>query len=723
MKNKFKRITISFLCIFLSFSILFTTSCTNSFGHIDSGNANATLPTTTTYDTTKITTSTETTSWIETTETPIQPTPEKELFEDYAPDETQNFIYRLVYSELDQKYDTFTGYIRSESRTRSIESIDIYGISYVDYEEAYVDSIGKTYFSAGFLRFSENPSRNNAKIANGSEIISLEENIDSRFSYVYAYSTTEAHKHCVYNQQYIKYDIINDEIQYTAEPFEVGMDVDFTRGNIYNYDTKEYVYIVEEQGYIPVAGVSLIGEADYQSIIDEVNRILREQEANFSYAEIQSYVSQSQTAFRSYLAGLQDETFMGFSASKLIQAAENLDPMQHLRIAVDPNGYPVIHIVNITKLPSVEEKIITSLICTAGIIGSIVIDEYVKIAPLNPPVTILLDAALKIVTDTIIEASLEIFCQVVLNDIPIADIQWKKYTTDIEWEMVATKIISSVISSAICSINPELENYCEILFDNTDILVDSLITGKPFDKACQDYGYVTISSLIISSIIPNEEKISKPITKIFKKNAADHIINIGTKFVKKITEKALDVGISELMEKTIFKNALTNTQNAIANDVRYYDDNGKLYRIGENLLPDMQYTIEGYTYTTDALGRKIRVTGNLHLSDARNEDITDTMEVIGKNDQMIGDRPGYLISSRFGGTSGAENLFPMDSDIQTEVLTTIENEWINALKNKKNVFVKIDLYYDNQSFRPKGFTVCGNIDGASFEVIIENYPT
>ena len=48
---------------------------------------------------------------------------------------------------------------------------------------------------------------------------------------------------------------------------------------------------------------------------------------------------------------------------------------------------------------------------------------------------------------------------------------------------------------------------------------------------------------------------------------------------------------------------------------KYYDDNDKLYRIGDDLLPNNKYEINGYSYETDDKGRITSVEGILHIKD------------------------------------------------------------------------------------------------------------
>lgn len=704
MKKKLKRLSVSFVCLFLAISILFMTACSNRPIQPD---VIATLPTETSC-------STETTTLSDTTTAQPPVLPEEDLFEDYELNPTKDFVCRLIYSDLNRQYDTFTGYITLNTNTQSEDVNEIYGISYVDYQEGYIDDNGKTYFSSGFIRFPGEPILDNAIISQGLEIVSLEEPSDELFSYIYAYSTKDLHQHCVYNNQYIKYDIINGEIQYTEEPYTEGMSVDPTRGNIYNYDTEQYVYIVTKQDYIPVSGVSILGEADYQDILNEVNRILREQEANFSYAEIETYVSYSQEAFLSYLLGLQEETFIGISTSKLIQAAENIDPMQHLRIEVDESGCTNIQIINVSRLSGMEEKIIASLIGAFATVGGIVLN-------LIPSATIF-----KVFAGAVVGASMEVFSQVVLNNTP---------TTDIQWEQMAVAVVSGAISGAISIslgnyqtfsvlqnfMKESIDTLCDSIIGGGEYFTNALIAGQSFEEACQNFGYGVIAGAVISSAFKLGSLAIKPVTNAVKKAANSfRFTHLENKVLKKLSNKFAENGLSEISEKAALKVSLKNADVAIEGISHYFDDNGNLYRIGDKILPNIKYIINRYTYTTDALGRKINVKGDLYISNSERGNIKDSMEAIGKGYQWFGDQRGHLIGDRFGGSNGLENLIPQDANINLSDFKKLENQWAKALEDGKKVSVNINIIYEKQSFRPKGFVISSNIDGKSFESIIKN---
>ena len=144
----------------------------------------------------------------------------------------------------------------------------------------------------------------------------------------------------------------------------------------------------------------------------------------------------------------------------------------------------------------------------------------------------------------------------------------------------------------------------------------------------------------------------------------------------------------------------------------YYDDNGNLYRVGNELEPNCKYEINGYKYTTDEIGRIISAEGYLHLKDREGRlPIKDSIEEIGKGDQREGDDKGHLIGDQFDGSNGLENMIPQDADINRNDFKNFENELAGEVKNGKTVYCKVEPIYDGDSRRPSAIVVTYRIDG------------
>lgn len=159
----------------------------------------------------------------------------------------------------------------------------------------------------------------------------------------------------------------------------------------------------------------------------------------------------------------------------------------------------------------------------------------------------------------------------------------------------------------------------------------------------------------------------------------------------------------------------------VAENKKYYDDNGKLYRTGTELEPNCQYELNGYIYQTDEMGRIISAEGKLHLKDREGRlTIRDSLEDIGKGDQKEGDDRGHLIGDQFDGSNGLENMVPQDADINQKDFRKFENELASEVKSGKDVYCKIEPVYDGDSRRPSAIVVTYSVNGEESVRIFPN---
>lgn len=153
-------------------------------------------------------------------------------------------------------------------------------------------------------------------------------------------------------------------------------------------------------------------------------------------------------------------------------------------------------------------------------------------------------------------------------------------------------------------------------------------------------------------------------------------------------------------------------QEEIEGKKHYYDDNGNLYRIDNDLVSNGSYEINGYKYETDDNGRIISAKGTLHLKDHDGRlTIKDSIEDIGKGDQKEGDDRGHLIGDQFDGSNGLENMIPQDADINQKDFRLFENELAKCVKEGKEVTVKVEPIYNDDSRRPSAIIATYAIDG------------
>lgn len=151
------------------------------------------------------------------------------------------------------------------------------------------------------------------------------------------------------------------------------------------------------------------------------------------------------------------------------------------------------------------------------------------------------------------------------------------------------------------------------------------------------------------------------------------------------------------------------------------DDNGNVYRIENSLIPNNNYELNGYTYTTDAEGRIASVEGVLHMKDREGRlPIRDSIEDIGKGDQKEGDDRGHLIGDQFDGSNGLENIIPQDADINRRDFKNFENALAEKVKDGETVKVKIETIYEGASHRPTDILVTYSINGVEDMRIFPN---
>ncbi|WP_231887502.1 DNA/RNA non-specific endonuclease, partial [Paenibacillus jamilae] len=155
-----------------------------------------------------------------------------------------------------------------------------------------------------------------------------------------------------------------------------------------------------------------------------------------------------------------------------------------------------------------------------------------------------------------------------------------------------------------------------------------------------------------------------------------------------------------------------NSQKPDGNTDKPFDENGSLksnikYKAGEY----------DYSYETDGLGRLNKFeTDNLQLT-KRESRLDHNPKTPGKKS---GDHAGHLAGDRFGGSPELDNLVSQSRKVNLSQYKKIENQWAKALKDGKEVKVKVDIEYEGDSLRPSKFNVQYEIDGKFTERSILN---
>lgn len=124
-----------------------------------------------------------------------------------------------------------------------------------------------------------------------------------------------------------------------------------------------------------------------------------------------------------------------------------------------------------------------------------------------------------------------------------------------------------------------------------------------------------------------------------------------------------------------------------------------------------------YIYKTDSKGRISNwSTDDLQLTE-RAERLTHNPNTPGK---IEGDHAGHLAGDRFGGSPEIDNLVSQSSSVNLSEYKKIENQWAKAISEGKKVTTNVEILYDGDSLRPKGFKVRYTIDGVAYSKRILN---
>lgn len=190
-----------------------------------------------------------------------------------------------------------------------------------------------------------------------------------------------------------------------------------------------------------------------------------------------------------------------------------------------------------------------------------------------------------------------------------------------------------------------------------------------------------------------------------------------------LLEKRLAASESEQNSE---QNDIINPSEPVSPNSKYFkdghiyetDDNGKVYKIDDELLPNSEYESNGYKYKTDDRGRVVNVSGNIKLEPGQRD--LNAQAKAGGDDRRQGDQGGHLIADRFGGSGGSENLVPMRSELNQGDYKKMENDLAKAVSEGKQVTVSVDVKYDADSKRPSSIAVSYTIDGETFKKTFTN---
>uniref|UniRef100_UPI00234B2D64 DNA/RNA non-specific endonuclease n=2 Tax=unclassified Providencia TaxID=2633465 RepID=UPI00234B2D64 len=125
--------------------------------------------------------------------------------------------------------------------------------------------------------------------------------------------------------------------------------------------------------------------------------------------------------------------------------------------------------------------------------------------------------------------------------------------------------------------------------------------------------------------------------------------------------------------------------------------------------PNTTYKVDdNKIFQTDSLGRTSLAEGSLSLN--KNDRNTYQQCKTGKCGNGK-DEGGHLFASILNGPGEKINMVPMDGTLNKSGWKKMENAWVRALKENKEVYVKIEPVYKGNSARPESFNVTYTIDG------------
>lgn len=399
-------------------------------------------------------------------------------------EELEALIQDLIIENFSYSYDVFDAIVFLDN------GMQIKGLGYTDYSAYYETDDGKYgFFPAGFISYTDEPGIPEESIENGLEIYD-EEYSDRKYGFVHAYSADSVIGHFVREGMYVQYGIDeNGKQYYTSQPFSREV-CDTSIGALYSFDEEKYLYDTDVGNYIPVTGVSLVNMVDFKRVEEEVNAVLENQDNNFSRHEIETIAYSAKEALNSYWLSVQTETFMGYEVAELIKEAETIDPTECIQFS--PEGYAIVDMNPATlKTKKDVAKWAIGVSCGIFVAGATAMSIFV---PATRPVSALISGA-----------AVQIFCEVVMENKDVSDINWNK---------VAVAATSAALLAWACPLAASKTTYAATkLFENPFL-------GKLFGYGVQTLGNGLISGATAAAMAVIDKKETKEVLNSFLTGAA-----------------------------------------------------------------------------------------------------------------------------------------------------------------------------------------------------------
>lgn len=192
----------------------------------------------------------------------------------------------------------------------------------------------------------------------------------------------------------------------------------------------------------------------------------------------------------------------------------------------------------------------------------------------------------------------------------------------------------------------------------------------------------------------------------------------GKQVVNATAEQMAQIAKGTLPPNSIFRLGTSDTAKICRTDAA-----GIVYRINDELVPNITYKLGTVVYQTDDYGRIVKVTfDELTLKDADRprKVIQNTLSEIGRGYEKVNDDRGHIIADRFNGNNSLANIVSMDSDLNRGEYKAMEDIWAESIKLGKNVSGTIELKYSGKSYRPDVLDVWYDIGEGSIEKVFSN---
>lgn len=163
---------------------------------------------------------------------------------------------------------------------------------------------------------------------------------------------------------------------------------------------------------------------------------------------------------------------------------------------------------------------------------------------------------------------------------------------------------------------------------------------------------------------------------------------------------------------------LQNNEDQSQKATQQTDDNGQVYRVNNELVKNAEFQINGYTYKTDSNSRTVQASGKLKIPVKHDRDM-ESMNVVGKGDQLASDDRGHLIGHQFFGSDRLENLVPQAQKINQGSYARLETHLAGLVNTGKEVYVSVTPFYKDTR-RPEAFFYYYSVDGHSSAVFFSN---